>query len=78
MNICVNMYERPVTDSNLSHLPPSAAYMRQLTGSALVQIMSCRLFGAMTLPEPMQNYGQLDPWEQTSVKFDSKYKIVHS
>ena len=26
--------------------PPSAAYMRQWTGSALVQIMACRLFSA--------------------------------
>ena len=26
--------------------PPSAAYMRQWTGSALIQIMACRLFGA--------------------------------
>ena len=33
--------------------PPSAAYMRQWTGSALVQVMACRLFGAKPLPEPM-------------------------
>ena len=40
--------------------PPSAAYMRQWTGSALVQVMACRLFGAKPLPEPMLTYRQLD------------------
>ena len=37
--------------------------------------MACRLFGAKLLPELMLSYCQLDPWEQTSVKFESKYKI---
>ena len=36
---------------NLS--PPSAAYMCQCTGSALVQIMACRLFGGKPLSKPM-------------------------
>ena len=45
--------------------PPSAAYMRPWTGSTLVQVMACRLFGAKPLPEPMLPYCQLDPWEQT-------------
>ena len=58
--------------------PPSAAYMRQWTGSALVQIMACRLIGAKPLSEPMLTYCQLDLWEQTSVKFKSKYKTFHS
>ena len=49
--------------------PPSVAYMRQLIGSALVQIMACRLFGAKPLSKPMLEDCQLDPWEQTSVKF---------
>ena len=31
---------------SLNSFPPSAAYMRQWTGSALVQVMACRLFGA--------------------------------
>ena len=30
--------------------PPSARYLHQWTGSALVQIMACRLFGAKLLP----------------------------
>ena len=36
--------------------------------------MACRLSGAKPLPEPMLTYCQLDPQEQTSVKFESKYK----
>ena len=36
--------------------------------------MACRLFGAKPLPEPMLTYCQLDPYEQTSLKFESKYK----
>ena len=41
--------------------PPSAAYMRQWTESALVQIMAGRLFGAKPLSKPMLLYCQLDP-----------------
>ena len=41
--------------------PPSAAYMRQRIGSALVQIMACCIFGAKPLSKPMQGYCQLDP-----------------
>ena len=37
--------------------------------------MACRLIGAKPLSEPMQPYYQLDPKEQTSVKFESKYKL---
>ena len=42
--------------------PPGAAYtcMRQWIGSALVQIMACRLFGAKPSPEPMLVYCQQD------------------
>ena len=59
---------------SLTHLPPSsAAYIRQLTKSALVQEMACRLFGAKPLPEPMLAYRQLDSWEQISVKFLSEF-----
>ena len=57
INICVNSS------------PRSVAYMRHLIGSALVQIMACRLFGAKPLSKPMLEDCQLDPWEQTSVKF---------
>ena len=40
--------------------PPSAAYMHQGIGSALVQIMACCLFGAKPLSKPMLGYCQLE------------------
>ena len=43
----------------------SAAYMRQWIGSAQIQIMACRLFGAKPLSKPMLGYHQMDPWQQT-------------
>ena len=78
---------RAITSGSLPHYlrlqcvnayPPSAAYMRQWTGSTLVQVMACRLFGAQPLPEPMLAYCQLDSWEQLSVKFKSEYCHFHS
>ena len=42
------MYKTLVNSS-----PPSAAYMRQRTGLALVQVMTCRLFSTKPLPEPV-------------------------
>ena len=40
---------------------PSAAYMHQWTGSALVQVMACRLLSTKPLAEQMLAYCQLDP-----------------
>ena len=40
----------------INSLRPSDAYMRRWTGSSLVQIIACRLFGAKPLSEPMQGY----------------------
>ena len=57
---------------------PSAAYMRRWTGSALFQVMACRLFDAKPLPEPMLTYRQLDLQEQTSGTFESQYQTFHS
>ena len=34
-------------------LRPGEAYMHQLNGSSLDQVMACRLQGAKPLPEPM-------------------------
>ena len=59
----------------LTHLP-SVAYMRRWTGSALVQIMACRLCGAKPLPGPTVAYCQLNPSEQTSVKFVLKTTVL--
>ena len=58
--------------------PPNAAYGHQWIGSALVQIMACRLLGAKPLSQPMLGYCQLDPYEQIAMKFQSKYKTFHS
>ena len=62
----------------INSYPPSAAYMRQWTGSALVQVMACHLFGAKPFPEPMLAYCQLDSWEQISLKFESEFYHFHS
>ena len=40
--------------------------------------MAYPLFSAKPLSEPMLTYWQLDPWEQTSVKFQSKFCDFHS
>ena len=40
---------------------PSAAYMRQWVGSALIQIMACRQIGAKLLFKPMLGYYKLEP-----------------
>ena len=47
--------------SLINSSPPSAAYMRQCTGSSLFQVMACRLFSAKPLPEPTLIYSQLNP-----------------
>ena len=62
----------------LTHLPPSAAYIHQWTGSSLVRVMACRLFGAKPLPEPMLVYCQLDSWEQVTVNVESEFYNFHS
>ena len=53
--------------------PPRAAYMRPWTGTALVQVMACRLFVAKPLSEPMLIYCQFDPKEQISGKIESQF-----
>ena len=63
--------------AELNSYAPRAAYMRRWTGSTLVQGMACRMSGAKPFPEPMLFYCKLDPWEQTSAKFESKWKTVH-
>ena len=48
-----NPYNNMLSEDTLNSSPSSAAYMRQWIGSALVQIMACRLFGAKPLSKPM-------------------------
>ena len=57
---------------------PVDEYMRQWTVSLLVQVMAWCLNCARPLPEPIITYCQLDPWEQTSVKVESKYNDFQS
>ena len=69
---------RPLPCYSINSSPPSAAYMHQWIRSALYHIMACHLFSAKPFSKPILDYGQLDPKEQTSVKFSSKYKTFHS
>ena len=52
-------------------------YMCLWTGSSLIHVMACHLFGTKPLPEPMMAYRQLDLWEQYSVNFLSKLNYFH-
>ena len=52
--------------------------MCQWTGSSLVQVTACGLFGAKPLPKPMLTFCQFDPQEQTAVEFQSKCRTFHS
>ena len=54
----------------MPHIDVSNTDWRQLIGSALDQIMACRLFGAMPSSKPILSYCQLDPYEQTSMNFN--------
>ena len=51
--------------------PASATYMHCFKKWLIAR-------STQSLPESMLHYSQLDPKEQTSVKFDSKYRNLHS
>ena len=57
--------------------PPSATFMCQWIGSALVQIMACCLFGAKPLFKPTLGYCQLDHKGQTSGQFENTKLFIH-
>ena len=68
-----------VPDCAINSSPPGATYMHyQQIDSALVQIITCPLFSTKPLTKPMLGYCLLDPWEQTLLKFESKYKHFYS
>ena len=67
-----------IQQQSINAFPPSDAYMRQLTASPLVRVMDWCLFGAKPLPKPMLTYCPLEPYGQTSVKFDLKHNNFHS
>ena len=58
-------------------LGPRDACMRHHTGSSLVQIMACRLFGAEPLSEPILDNFKMDNCEQISVtgEFPSRRSV---
>ena len=77
-NVVTSISSATRCSNGVNSLSPSTAYMHRWIGSVLVQIMACRLFGAKPLSKPMLRYCQLDPWEQTSVKFWSNCKSLYS
>ena len=50
---------------------PIAAWRRMYV-SSLVPVMACCLLGAKPISESRQTKCRLDPWEQTSVNFESR------
>ena len=66
------------TCTHVDSAPVSAAYTRRGAGSALVQVMACRLFGGKPLPKPMLAYCQLDSQEQISERYESEFYHFHS
>ena len=50
----MKMYLHFMSFLDINSSPPSVAYMHHWSGSALVQIMACRLFGVKPLSKPMQ------------------------
>ena len=62
----------------LTHFLPVPYICVNWIYSALLQIMACPLFGTEPLSGPMLGYCQLDPQEQISVKFQSKFIHFHS
>ena len=52
----MHLFKHVLGVSDLIHLRPSAAYIRQWIVSASVQIMPCRLFSAKPVSKPMLGY----------------------
>ena len=65
--LCItDPYHPSLRQASLCRLRSVDVYMRQRTEESSVQVMTCRLFSAKPLPEPVMNYFQLDILEQTS------------
>ena len=77
-SLCRHMHCIIFSSASVNSSPPSATYMRRWIGSALVQVMAWRLFGAKPLPELMLPYCQLDPWEQLQWNSNRNMKKNHS
>ena len=53
-------------------------HMRRQTKPSLLKIMACHLLGAKPLSQTMLIYCKLSPWEQISVKFESKENVFEN
>ena len=70
---CITIRQMVSKTTGSDSSPPSAAYMRLWIGSALAQIMACRLDGTKPLSEPMLTICQLDPKKYISMKYSSVF-----
>ena len=61
-----------ITDVCVNWLRHGDAHIHQWTGSSLDQVMDCRLYSAVSSPEPTRMYCKLDLHEQTS-KWENFY-----
>ena len=62
-----------VTNMDYNSLKPSDSIWRDGSESLLDQVMACHLLGTNPLPARLMIYCQVDPWKQTSVKYQSKH-----
>ena len=60
MHFNINVLDTDHGDVFVKSSPPSATYMCQWIGSAMVQIMACRLFGIRPLSKAVLGYCELD------------------
>ena len=67
---------RTCQSTPFNSLWPGDTYTRHLTGSSLVQVMACRLFGAKPLPDPMSDYYQLELRDKPQWNFN-QFKNFH-
>ena len=68
---CIN-----TTSVFVNPLRPEDWYIRQWTGSSLIQVIACRLFSSdKWFPEPMVFYYELDPQGHTSVKLKKNSNV---
>ena len=62
-------------EGTINFSPHRVAYMSQWTGSSLVQVIACHLFGAKPLPESMLTDCQPYCWKQVSLQFE--FELYH-
>ena len=75
INVSLKITPTSPRDQWVNSSPPSAAYMHQWIGSALVQIMPFCLFGTKPLSKPMLGYWQLDPDNKLQWNFNQNTNL---